>query len=462
MTRTLMSSPGKVDWRRRLIALALVASSTSPNCALLADQTPSMRHSPVVRAIQTAEPAVVNIEGNKPSRPGAGASAADSPQVNGMGAGIIIDSRGYILTNQHVVQDVKRIDVTLHDGTKFVGRLIARDPNTDLALVKVEADYPLPVIRCGTSSDLMRGERVIAIGNPFGYHHTVTEGIISALHRDIPVNGVHEYPDLIQTDASINPGNSGGPLLNADGYMIGVNAAVRIGAQGIGFAIPIDRAIEVAAIMIAEYRQQAKSSVEVKTEYRDGQSWVRVLSCSSGHLQRNDIIQQVGDRVVANRLDYELALIDAASDQELPLVVERQGEVIAASLKLQTTGQPTKPAANYRFASTGGESIQDRVYRDLGVKLEVVDKNRVRAVDPTYRGGMLVTAVRPDSPARKLPLQKGDIVVGLMGWQTTSWNDLAYILNTDEMAVEPSPELRIIRGNKLYWSRLELGESQVR
>ncbi|MCA9158984.1 MAG: trypsin-like peptidase domain-containing protein, partial [Planctomycetales bacterium] len=248
-----------------------------PSAFVLADETSSVRRTNTVRAIQTAEPAVVNIEGNKPSNP----AMADSQQVNGMGAGVIIDARGYILTNQHVVQDVGRIEITLHDGTRHIGRLIARDADTDLALVKINSKTPLPVIRCGTSSDLMRGERVIAIGNPFGYHNTVTEGIVSALHRDIPVNGTQNYPDLIQTDASINPGNSGGPLLNADGEMIGINAAVRIGAQGIGFAIPVDKATEIAADMIAQHRRGSfESSVSVSTKYSEGAAYVEVVRAS--------------------------------------------------------------------------------------------------------------------------------------------------------------------------------------
>jgi|688.fasta_scaffold00235_55 serine protease Do len=462
MTQTpknCLQKAGRRCWTLALISFPLAVLVQSP---LNAEDSKSLRQSPVVRAIQAAEPAVVNIEGSKPAAKTNLASAGDAPQVNGMGAGVIIDDRGYILTNQHVVQDVKRIDVTLHDGSQHTGRMIARDSGTDLALIKIEAQSPLPVIRCGTSSDLMRGERVIAIGNPFGYHHTVTEGIISALHRDIPVNGVHEYPDLIQTDASINPGNSGGPLLNADGDMIGVNAAVRIGAQGIGFAIPIDRALEVAAKMIADHNQQVVRSVEVQTEYRNGKSQLRVVNCTTGELNRNDIIQSINDRPVCNRLDYEFCLIGLASDRELPVVVRREGQTLAAQLKVRTSKSSNTPNNNYRFASTASETIQDRVYRELGLKLESADRSKIRTVDSTYRGGMLVTAVRPDSPAEAVPIQKGDILVGLMGWQTTSWNDLSYILDTKEMAAEPSPELRIIRGNKLYWSNLSIGDRVVR
>ena len=128
--------------------------------------------------------------------------------------------------------------------------LVARDLETDLAIIKIDLPSKLPVIPIGTSSDLMPGESVIAVGNAYGYEHTVTRGIISALHRAVQVSDAQFYDDLIQTDASINPGNSGGPLLNIDGEMIGINVAVRAGAQGIGFAIPVDKAMTVAATLL--------------------------------------------------------------------------------------------------------------------------------------------------------------------------------------------------------------------
>jgi serine protease Do len=151
-----------------------------------------------------------------------------------MGTGVVVDARGYVVTNYHVVEGVRRIEVTLASGKTTSASLVSHDPRTDLAVIKVEHDSPLPVITIGTSSDLMIGETVLALGNAYGYEHTVTRGIVSALHRDVEVSRTQRYDDLIQTDASINPGNSGGPLLNINGEMIGINVAVRAGAQGIG------------------------------------------------------------------------------------------------------------------------------------------------------------------------------------------------------------------------------------
>ena len=148
-----------------------------------------------------------------------------------MGTGVVIDPRGYIITNYHVVNGVRDIQVTLADGERYIAKLVARDPETDLAIIKIDAKQEIPVISIGTSSDLMTGETVIAMGNAYGYEHTVTRGIVSALRRSVQVNEAQNYDDLIQTDASINPGNSGGPLLNIDGEMIGINVAVRAGAR---------------------------------------------------------------------------------------------------------------------------------------------------------------------------------------------------------------------------------------
>ena len=141
-----------------------------------------------------------------------------------MGTGVVIDSRGYVLTNYHVVQGVKVIEVSTAEREKTTAKLLAHDPVTDLAILKINTKRPLPTIKIGTSSDLMLAEQVTAVGNAYGYEHTVTLGIISALNRTVQVNDEQVYRNLIQTDAAINPGNSGGPLLNMNGEMIGINA----------------------------------------------------------------------------------------------------------------------------------------------------------------------------------------------------------------------------------------------
>ncbi len=159
-----------------------------------------------------------------------------------MGTGVIIDPRGYIVTNYHVVDGVREIQVTTGRRTdSYVADWSPTIAKTDLAIIKIDAREELPVITIGTSPDLMPGETVIAVGNAYGYEHTVTRGIISALHRTVQVSDAQIYDDLIQTDASINPGNSGGPLLNIDGEMIGINVAVRAGARASALPFPSTR-----------------------------------------------------------------------------------------------------------------------------------------------------------------------------------------------------------------------------
>jgi len=179
---------------------------------------------------------------------------------SGLGSGVIIDKRGYILTNEHVVSEANEIEVTLSDGRKFKGVVKGSDPRSDLAVIKIEADN-LPVAKLGDSEKVKVGEWVVALGNPFGFvmsnpQPTITAGIVSALHRSFSYTGLDQikyYGDLIQTDAAINKGNSGGPLVNLKGEVIGINALIYSttgGYQGIGFAIPINRAKNILEELI--------------------------------------------------------------------------------------------------------------------------------------------------------------------------------------------------------------------
>lgn len=175
---------------------------------------------------------------------------SDGPEKRSAGSGVIIREDGYILTNSHVARTDSQIKVTLNDKRDFPGQLVGKDNFTDLALVKINATG-LPIARLGSSKNIRPGEWAIAIGNPFGFEHTVTLGIVSAIGRSVA--DLNHHVELIQTDAAINPGNSGGPLLNLGGEVIGINTAIRYDAQNIGFAIPVDVAREVATGLLAHH-----------------------------------------------------------------------------------------------------------------------------------------------------------------------------------------------------------------
>ncbi len=415
----------------------------------------SLRRTAVVRAVTGARAAVVNIHGRKvvtdEDRFGDPTSAH---QVNGMGTGIVIDERGYVLTNYHVVDGVSRIRVTLFDGTTTVATLLANDARTDLAIIKIPSDEPMTVIPMGTSVDLMAGETVIAVGNAFGYEHTVTRGIISALHRTVQVSDSQKYHDLIQTDASINPGNSGGPLLNIDGQMIGINVAVRVGAQGIGFAIPIDEAMDVAATLIASDRMRhVEHGIVAKTDASAEESQVVVQSSTpdspadEAGLLRGDEVLRVDGRDIARRLDIERALIDHQAGESIAIQVRRNGQLVKLNLMLGKA-VASKP------------SLADMAWRRIGLRLQTVPTSVFRRYRSRYRGGMKVTDVRAGSPAAEQGIVRGDVLVGLHKWETISPDNINYILNSSEFGAVQPFKFYILRGGETLFGHMRLASSR--
>jgi len=292
------------------------------------------RRTPIVEAVEKSQPSVVNISSEKKaasnSRWPFSAEENQRPRISGMGSGVIIDPRGYILTNHHVVDKVQGIEVQLADGTTYPGRVLQFDPVMDLALVKIEPAKPLRAIAIGSSADLMVGETVITIGNAFGYENTVSVGILSALHRDVTLSDEQVYRNLIQTDASINPGNSGGPLININGELIGINVAVRAGAQGIGFALPIDEVKRVAAEMLSTRRIASTwHGLVVDDLTRRNQRVVVITEVQAGSpgesagFKAGDEVMRAGDLPVSNILDLERGLLDSQPGRPTTLLVHR-------------------------------------------------------------------------------------------------------------------------------------------
>lgn len=444
----------------------LIAFATLTCCCLAAtmaaaDDISPNRLTPLVRAVQKASPSVVNIQGQKTVADLANGSKHDGTrQVNGMGTGVVIDPRGYILTNHHVVDGVKQINVTFADRRKYVAKIVAFDPRTDLAVIRVRTSHLLPVIEIGTSSDLMPAESVVAVGNAFGYEHTVTVGIISALHRDVQVSETQSYDDLIQTDASINPGNSGGPLLNVDGKMIGVNVAVRAGAQGIGFAIPIDAAMEVAARLVSvEETENRWHGLTLRTNAAEQQVVVeRVASGSpaADHgFRPGDVITRVGDVKTERRLDVERALLGTNTAQTV--VVDRGGESTELRLAAESIRSRRGGGGTRRLMADRSDS-----WDTLGVELEPEPASTFSGKKSQYRGGLRIVEVRPNSPAEKEGLTAGDILVGLHKWQTASMDDVDYILTKSSLPRMNQVRFYIVRNDETLYTDVNVASATSR
>ena len=409
---------------------------------------------PIVRAVQGVRPSVVNIQGQK-TVPDEKGPAGATRQVNGMGTGVVIDPRGYLLTNFHVVDGVRQIRVTLDDGTVDIARVVAHDRRTDLAVIKISVGRSLPTCPVGSSQDLLPGETVIAVGNAFGYEHTVTRGIVSALGRDVQVSESQAYDDLIQTDASINPGNSGGPLLNIEGDMIGVNVAVRAGAQGIGFAIPVDDALRVAARLMSVERLENKwHGIQASLE-QDGDRLVvkRVLSGSpaaKSGVKPGDVIEQLGDYEVKRQLDIERALLGRRIGDRLPLQVSRSGEELDLRLAVARRGS-SAPRESGQRSQPPRNSLDRQTWSVLGMTLSPEAKSTFRNNDSRYRGGMRVVDVRRDGPAAEKGIRKGDILVGMHRWETASVEDVRYIVSNRSLGTMDAVKFYILRdGETLY------------
>ena len=306
----------------------------------------------IAAAVEKTGPAVVRIDSSRTLRN----RAAQFGRVErGTGSGFIIKSDGLVLTNAHVVDGADTVTVTLNDARTFTGRVLGEDKLTDVAVVKIQASS-LPTVSVGNSEQLRPGEWAIAIGNPLGLDNTVTAGIISATGRSSSDVGV---PDkrigFIQTDAAINPGNSGGPLLNQQGQVIGMNTAIIGRAQGLGFAIPINKAQQIANQLIAQGKvehpylgiQMATLTPDIRENLNRDSDSVRVQAsqgvvivgvagnspASRAGLQKGDVIQQINGRSVKTADDVQQAVEDSAIGGSLPVEVSRNGQSLTVSVR---------------------------------------------------------------------------------------------------------------------------------
>ncbi len=453
------------------------------------------RDTPLVRAVQQSRKSVVNIHTERMSTEEKDSKYFSSKprKVTGMGTGVVIDERGYIVTNYHVIQDVDVITVTLDGGSSYEGRPVSYDRKHDLAIIKVTATEQLTVMKMGTSSDLMLGETVYAVGNAFGYEHTVTCGIVSQLHRDVEVDETQSYENLIQTDASINPGNSGGPLINLNGEVIGINVAIRSGAQRIGFAIPIDDARRTIARLMSVERlngvphglatRDIKSPEEKKliVEQVTAESAADMSGIKAG-----DVILSVRGITVLDGTDLERSLLDLPRGKVVDVIVEREGREQTLQLTVgagKPTGLPVAavsqpsdvrsadiakvtaevPKVTTNAVSDAEQNVMRRAWDLLGLRLENLNESeRVEIAGKAfpgerkpvrYNGGLRVVSVRSGSVASRF-INEGDILLGLDGFETLGPTNISYILRDARVSSAAPMKCQILRkgGNPIEGS----------
>ncbi len=404
-----------------LLVAALTAPAAWPARAAGGGALPSAesrssqnRRTPVVAAVEKVRAAVVNVSAEElvrirvPSQRQGGDVAEllfgdlfERPryrkgyQVTSLGSGVVVSPEGYVLTNNHVVERGARFRVGLLDGRELAAKVVGTDPSSDLAVLKLETQERMPYVAPGRSEDLLIGETVIAIGNPFGLANTVTTGVVSAVHRNFKA-GDRTLFDFVQTDASINPGNSGGPLLNIDGQLVGINTAI-LGDRnaGIGFAIPIDRARRVAEDLIrhGEVREGYLGLEVQDLRKKEGSSQARGVAvagvepgspAAAAGLRKGDVIEALDGQPLESAEEYRFRVRDLAIGETARLEVQRAGGKVALPVKA---------------VDLSPEKVEQLVARRVGLELA---ETRARV--------LVVRAVRRGTPAARQGLEPGDLV----------------------------------------------------
>lgn len=406
------------------LGAALALAAALPARAGVAERSAQ----PVVRVVRQVGPAVVNISTERAveRRVSPFGAFINDPfferfyqdffevptrrvrqKLTSLGSGVIIHPKGYVVTNDHVVQRGSTIAVTLQDGRQFPARLVGADAESDLSVLLIEAEgETFPAIKAGRSDEVLLGETVIAIGNPFGFSNSVSTGLVSAVNRGMRLGG-REFRDLIQTDAAVNPGNSGGPLLNLDGELIGINTAI-FAAEGqsnigIGFAIPVDRVRRISRDLIEHGEVQGAwlgitlqdLSPDLSSAF-GAEAGAVVLAVMEGSpaseagLRKGDVIVSMAGRPVRGVADYRAILSEFTAGDDVPLVVSRDGATHSAPLAVRARAIPEEVAWE-NFCRLVGMEVQDAGAGQ----------------------GVVVTKVLARSRAAGLGLKPGDVIAQL-------------------------------------------------
>jgi serine protease Do len=378
------------------------------------------RQTPVVKVYEQAHKAVVNVSGERtvsrgiwPEFDPSGRFDLWGPgferQVPVLGSGFVVHEDGFIVTNAHVVEGVKRIKVVFSDGREFQADIVSADATKDLAVLAIEAGERLPAIELGHSNDLMIGETAIAIGNPYGYSNTVTSGVVSAVGRDIQVTEGYWLRGLIQTDAPINPGNSGGPLLNVNAELIGITTAIRAEAQNIGFAIPVDTLVDnLSHMLMPEKLRRVRLGLTMgRMQNRGPVRGLSVDSVSRGSpaeqkgLAAGDLILEVDNHELHSVIDFYVQMMHKDVGEPIRLTYIRPGEAGAVRRTVELALLP-RPLPD-------GRALAQNYFQ-----MEVSELTAAVARRFDFQSAypvLIVTDVDPRGIAAQTGVQAGDLIL---------------------------------------------------
>jgi serine protease Do len=369
------------------------------------------RKTPVVKVVEKVNPSVVNISTE---------SVIRRQRVNfdpffdeyfdrffskykttSLGSGVIIDPDGYILTNAHVLRWATTITVTLSDKSEYNAFLLAKEPRNDIALIKIDPKpgVKLKAIDFGTSSDLMIGETAIALGNPLGLSNTVTVGVVSAVNRSVELEGRVIFKDFLQTDAAINPGNSGGPLVNINGKMIGVNTAVRTNAEGIGFAIPVDR-VRSELVGLAENAPLTTLVSGIRLRSKTDKFYIRKVSPKSpaekAGVKTGDLLVSVAGKKIVSAVCLVKEIAKRKAGDKLEIEVKRGDKTEKLSIALE------------KRPETKAEKL---ALKHLGLGIETLTYNEARKAKMKNLDAVVINKVVKDGPGDRIGCKKGDLLL---------------------------------------------------
>ncbi len=434
-----------------MIALLLMGMVALPQVAT--GQDVNLRETPTVKVVKRVRDAVVNINTTQTVRQPFGPFGNDpffrrfyrGPMIErertSLGSGFILHADGYIVTNAHVVTSADEVEVKLNNGSILPARVLAADAEHDLAVLRVDVPegVKLQPVELGDSSDLMPGEPVIAIGNPLGYEHSVTTGIISATNRPLRVSRRLELTDLIQTDTPINPGNSGGPLLNAYGQVIGINSAIRGDAQNIGFAIPVNRMRELITELLSPLAVNrvdlGGQVIEHRTLLPPSTVKVTLKWQSSDKTQAPVPFDRIDGHPVANIVEAYVKLLSCSPGKTVTL---SQG---ASKVELVAKVPPISNAQ--RLA----QDILGLTPREL----TAADRARLKLATAK---GVLIGSVDRGGPAQQAGLRKGDLIVQLGRYRIADMSDLAVLLGV--IRRDAVGDIYVMRNGRLGRVRIKI------